>query len=437
MGPRSDFSKPCQGAAEKSANATRRCCFVRGSQPVGMSTVDAVAAVFRQGVLFFIRKPSSIYPIPYTKFVHYHDFALRILLFQAGSFMMAMFECPAKRRKTESMSRFEYTIENVLDVPLWEKMQDRLAELTGTAIICIDIKGKPVTKHSGRTEFCSIVRENPVSRKRCFRCDALAGVEAVRRGRPYIYLCHCGVVDVAVPVMVGDIYLGAVMFGQVRLRHKDREKAERLVNEIGSILPQEDTARQDILRKYELLPEMDYDRIVLIAEYIDDMVHYIVDRAVKSHTRDETYKWLMSASAEQPSEEIAIQEILPQEERRLRQTGALPVKPSSVVYPAVVYIRDHLRQEITMKEMADLCHLSPSYFSRTFNKETGESFVNYISSRRIQQAKELLQETGKSITQIADEVGYDNISHFTAVFKRTEGITPSAYRASKKRKKFL
>ena len=38
MGPRSDFSKPRQGAAEKSANATRRCCLVRGSQPVGMST---------------------------------------------------------------------------------------------------------------------------------------------------------------------------------------------------------------------------------------------------------------------------------------------------------------------------------------------------------------------------------------------------------------
>ena len=84
----------------------------------------------------------------------------------------------------------------------------------------------------------------------------------------------------------------------------------------------------------------------------------------------------------------------------------------------------------------DRCHLSPSYFSRTFNKETGESFVNYISSRRIQLAKELLLETGKSISQIAEEVGYDNISHFTAVFKRTEGITPSAYRSSKKRKKF-
>ena len=42
MGPRSDFSKPCQGAAEKSANATRCCCLARGSQRVGMSTVEAV-----------------------------------------------------------------------------------------------------------------------------------------------------------------------------------------------------------------------------------------------------------------------------------------------------------------------------------------------------------------------------------------------------------
>ena len=334
------------------------------------------------------------------------------------------------------MSRPEYTIESVLDIPLWEKMQDRLAELTGTAIICIDIKGKPVTKHSGRTEFCSMIRENPIACKRCFRCDALAGVEAVRRGRPYIYLCHCGIVDVAVPVMVGDIYLGAVMFGQVRLLNKDREKAVRLVNEISSILPQEDTARQEMLRKYELLPEMDYDQIVLIAEYIHDMVRYIVDRAVKSHTRDETYKWLMSTSAEPLSDETVIQEILPQEERGPWQPEALPIKPSSVVYPAVVYIRDHLQQEITMKEMADLCHLSPSYFSRTFNKETGESFVNYISSRRIQLAKELLRETGKSVTQIADEVGYDNISHFTAVFKRTEGVTPSVYRSMGRRKNF-
>ena len=53
MGPRSDFSKPCQGAAEKSANATRCCCLARGSQCVGMSTKKDAARLIRVGSFCF------------------------------------------------------------------------------------------------------------------------------------------------------------------------------------------------------------------------------------------------------------------------------------------------------------------------------------------------------------------------------------------------
>ena len=182
------------------------------------------------------------------------------------------------------MAGIQYDMKNILDIPLWERMQDQLAEMTGTAIICIDYKGNPMTKHSGRTEFCSVIRENPVSRKRCYRCDALAGLEAVRLERPYIYLCHCGIVDVAVPVMVGDKYLGAVMFGQVRLVNKDREKAVRLVNEISSFQAEEDAARKDLLEKYEKLPEMEYERIVdivtTIAASCGDHVEYALEGSI-------------------------------------------------------------------------------------------------------------------------------------------------------------
>ena len=54
MGPRSDFSKPCQGAAEKSANATRCCCLARGSQCVGMSTKKDAARPFGLGTFFVV-----------------------------------------------------------------------------------------------------------------------------------------------------------------------------------------------------------------------------------------------------------------------------------------------------------------------------------------------------------------------------------------------
>ena len=164
------------------------------------------------------------------------------------------------------MGRRIFDLKALLDIPQWELVQDELAKLTGTAIITIDFKGNPVTKHSLRTDFCSVIRENPISRKRCFRCDALAGLEAVRLGRPYIYLCHCGIVDAAVPILVGDRYLGAVMFGQVRIPNDDTDaKVERLVSEISSFQAQGDLARANLMGMYEMLPEMEYRRIVQVA----------------------------------------------------------------------------------------------------------------------------------------------------------------------------
>ena len=327
------------------------------------------------------------------------------------------------------MARTDFDMKSILDIPLWEKVQDQLAKVTGTAIICIDLKGNPVTKHSCRTEFCSVIRENPVSRKRCYRCDALAGLEAVRLERPYIYLCHCGIVDVAVPVMVGDRYLGAVMFGQVRLMNKDAEKAVRLVNEISSFQAEEEAARKDLLEMYERLPEMEYERIVEIADLINSIVKYTVDRAVKSQNQAETYQWLLKMNAEEEGARTEIQELrAPVSPQQSSARAQDPVKPSSAIYPAIAFIRDHPRENVSMKEMADLCHLSPSYFSRLFNREIGESFVNYVNRQKIELAKEQLRGTSKSVAQIAGDVGYLNVSNFIAVFKRMEGVTPSIYR---------
>lgn len=339
----------------------------------------------------------------------------------------------ARTKEASHLARREFDLGDLLDIPLWETVQDQIAMLTGTAIITIDFKGNPITKHSCRTEFCSVIRENPVFRKRCYRCDALAGLEAVRLERPYIYLCHCGIVDVAVPVMVGNRYLGAVMFGQVRIPNDDTDsKVERLVNEISSFQAESEHARLDLLEKYEKLPEMEYARIVEIADLINTIVHYIVDRAVKTQTQAQTYDWLLRMSAD-PHEQASgvIQEVHAPTSVDIPDPEPLPVPQSSAVYPAVCYIRNHPGQIVTMNEMADLCHLSPSYFSRLFSREVGESFTNYVNRQKIEIAKHQLRNTTKSISRIAGELGYINTSHFINLFKRFEGITPLIYRQYK------
>lgn len=314
------------------------------------------------------------------------------------------------------MAKNEITLASLLDIPLWESVQDQLANLTGTAIITVDYKGTPITRHSGRTEFCSVIRENPVYRKRCFRCDALASLEAVRLGKPYIYLCHCGIVDVAVPVMVGDRHLGAVMFGEVRLSEPNTQVV-RLVNE-ASALPSEGNVLE-VLKKYEQLPTMSYSRVEEIAGLISAIVHYIIDRAVTARHEEQTLQWLLQSAGSNPSKAAPVAaETVPE----------VPVPKSSPLYPALSYLNAHPDTSCSMNEMAELCHLSPSYFSRLFTREVGEGFTTYVNRKKISLAKQQLRSTTKSVHQIASDLGYLNVSHFINLFKQFEGVTPTVYR---------
>lgn len=333
------------------------------------------------------------------------------------------------------MARRDLDLKSILDIPLWEKIQDEFAKLTGTAIVTIDYKGNPITRHSCRTDFCSVIREAPVFRKRCCRCDALAGLEAVRTGKPYVYLCHCGVVDAAVPVTVGDRYLGAVMFGQVRLPADETDAGvERLVSEVSTFQTGSEGTRQDLLEMYQRLPEMEYKRIVAIADTLNAIVNYIVDRAVHSENEAMTYQFLLQNSNIQNNAAFPeVQELKAPE----LEWGDLPAErelpKSSPIYPAVAYVHNHRQEMVTMNDMARLCHLSPSYFSRLFRREMGENFINYVNRIKVQWAKERLRSSNDSVVQIAQELGYMDSSYFISVFKKFEGTTPLAYRQHKYR----
>lgn len=310
-------------------------------------------------------------------------------------------------------------LKTILNIPLWEDLQDQLAKETGTAIITVDFKGAPITKHSCRTEFCSVIRENPIFCKRCHKCDALAGLEAVRQNKPFIYLCHCGIVDAAVPVMVGEKYLGAVMFGQVRIPNDDTDaKVVRLVSEISSFQEKSDISRKELLRKYEQLPQMNYKRIVEIAELINSILKYTISLAIERRNETQTYEWRLRKFSDSVKTESP-QTALP----------TFPVSPSSHVYPAVHYIYHHRKEMISMHAMADLCHLSPSYFSRLFSREVGENFTDFVNRLKVGWAKEMLRSPDTSISNVSRSLGYRDTSYFIRVFKKFEGITPQAYKA--------
>lgn len=99
---------------------------------------------------------------------------------------------------------------------------------------------------------------------------------------------------------------------------------------------------------------------------------------------------------------------------------------------AIEYIHEHLEQNLSITEMAQILQMSPYYFSRLFKQSTGLSPHQYLLKCRIEHAKQLLKTTSLAIAAIATQAGFVDQSHLARHFKRQVGILPSQFRAYSK-----
>lgn len=98
---------------------------------------------------------------------------------------------------------------------------------------------------------------------------------------------------------------------------------------------------------------------------------------------------------------------------------------------ALSYIRYHFREPITMEEMADKLHITPSYFCRCFKDYTHQTFKEYITALRLEYAMRQIKTTDKSITEICYESGFSTCAYFSKIFTKKFGKTPKEIRKSK------
>ena len=105
-------------------------------------------------------------------------------------------------------------------------------------------------------------------------------------------------------------------------------------------------------------------------------------------------------------------------------------KYSQVLEEARAFIRgNYAREDISLNTVAARVNISPSYFSSIFSQEMGVTFVEYLTSVRMERAKELLMCSNMKTTEIGYEVGYKDSHYFGYLFKKTVGCTPKEYRA--------
>lgn len=152
-----------------------------------------------------------------------------------------------------------------------QKLQDNWTKATGIAFITVDYNGRPFTKQSGFTDFCRVLRENEEYRELCYFCDACGGRRAKKNGRPYIYICHAGLVDFAIPILVEGQYVGAILSGQIDVQNKEGLKPITA----KKVDWQKDP---ELVRLYNKIPKMPLDKVQAVSNTIYESYNYVAEK---------------------------------------------------------------------------------------------------------------------------------------------------------------
>jgi ligand-binding sensor protein/AraC-like DNA-binding protein len=284
--------------------------------------------------------------------------------------------------------------------PELEKIQQEIADVTKLAIVIVDKDEKYITKKQNYSEFCSIFRKNKTLKDLCEKCDVKALNRSFCTSSPYIYRCHSGLIDMAIPIVLDGEYLGAILIGQAILMDNETFGIENILDKnMGKNIS--NTMNDKAIREsYEKLQKFSYSELNSIANIVYYTSFYIVEN-IKSK------KW-HNHKIDNNLENIE-----------------LSISP---VGPAITYIKNNLNKNISLDTAASLCSLSVSHFSKVFKKEVGKNFKEYLNGKRIEKAKYLLKSTNNTIYNIGYSLGIEDTSYFTKMFKKYVKVTPKKYR---------
>ncbi|MFV0503062.1 MAG: PocR ligand-binding domain-containing protein [Lachnospirales bacterium] len=168
-----------------------------------------------------------------------------------------------------------------------ENMQRILSKATGLAFVTVDFRGEPITENTFFTQFCSEVRKSKSAKERCKSSDAFGSIQAAVSKTASVYLCPCGLLEVAIPIIINDQYLGGFIGGQIRcfdapenlnsLRTAVRNsEAERYASTCDEFLDD--------------VPVLTYEKFQNIANLASMLINELCENALKEYKSEEVYK---------------------------------------------------------------------------------------------------------------------------------------------------
>lgn len=137
---------------------------------------------------------------------------------------------------------------------------------------------------------------------------------------------------------------------------------------------------------------------------------------------------------------VLLRDLLAAERSVVQRIAALPRARSATrmemfrrVQRSCDYLHAHLDRPLTLLELSNAAAMSPYHFLRSFRAVFGRTPQAYVSTVRISKARELLERTRMTVSEVALSVGFESLPSFSARFKRTFGLAPSAYRSTSRK----
>jgi AraC-like DNA-binding protein/ligand-binding sensor protein len=281
-------------------------------------------------------------------------------------------------------------VEMLLRSRLFRDYESVFTKATGLPLALRPLEYWQLEHHQKTNEnrFCALLAERPATLAVCLQSHA----EIIQHTgtTPCTETCPFGLTETAVPVRLGEETIGFLRIGQVLRRsaiQTDKARAAAKLKECGVPFV---TGIRKAWEATPIIPKDKYGAIVRLLAFFADQLSALINQIV------------------------------------LEKQNAEP----ELVRKAREYITQHKMEPLSLAAVAHASGASVFHFCKVFKKSTGLTFTDYVARVRLEDAKTQLVNPSRRISEVAYDVGFQSLTQFNRMFKRTFGQSPTEFRAN-------
>lgn len=272
------------------------------------------------------------------------------------------------------------------DIQNLNKLLKDFHTAVGIRISIFDNKFNPVTEYPEEAPaFCSLIRSTKEGLEGCHKCDMAACERAGKIRQPHIYTCHAGITEAITPIQLGGGVLGYAILAHML----PTEEYQAAVKNACNLAENYGVSRRESIRAISSITSKTTEEIHAAVSILEAVSSYVYIKNLAIWKNED-----ISAEIEN-------------------------------------YIKANLSEPLSSDSLCRQFNVSRSNLYQISLRTFGMGIMQYIAYCRIEKAKQLLLEE-YSILEISEACGYGEYNYFCKVFKKETGMSPTAYRNSKK-----